>query len=67
MVINRFTELQAEFLETSARLQLAERFEEKRELLNELQRIVRDSKVALDEMARDSRRVSTESKSTKPK
>ena len=45
----RFTELQDEFIETSKRLRLARTPEEKLELLNELQRIVKESKRALAE------------------
>jgi hypothetical protein len=43
----RFRELQDEFFATSTRLQLAQKPEEKLALLNELQRIVRESKRAL--------------------
>jgi hypothetical protein len=43
----RFRELQNEFFATSARLQLAQKLEEKLALLNELQRIVQESKRAL--------------------
>ena len=45
----RFSELQDEFFETSKRLRLAQKPEEKLELLNELQRIVAESKRALAE------------------
>jgi hypothetical protein len=45
----RFTELQDESYETSKRLGLARTSEEKLELLNELQRIVKESKRALTE------------------
>jgi hypothetical protein len=45
----RFTELQDEFFETSKHLRLARTPEEKLELLNELQRIVKESKRALAE------------------
>jgi hypothetical protein len=40
----RFRELQDEFFATSTRLQLAQKPEEKLALLNELQRIVQESK-----------------------
>ena len=40
----RFSELQDEFFETSKRLRLTQKPEEKLELLNELQRIVKESK-----------------------
>jgi hypothetical protein len=43
----RFRELQAEFFATSKRLQLVQKPEEKLALLNELQRIVQESKRAL--------------------
>ena len=43
----RFTELQDEFVLTSTRLRLAKTPEDKLELLNELQRIVKDSKRVL--------------------
>jgi hypothetical protein len=43
----RFRELQDEFFATSRRLQLAQKPEEKLTLLNELQRIVQESKRAL--------------------
>jgi hypothetical protein len=43
----RFSELQDEFFETSKRLRLAKTPEDKLELLNELQRIVTESKRAL--------------------
>jgi hypothetical protein len=45
----RFRELQVEFFATSTRLQLAQKPEEKLPLLNELQRIVQESKRALVE------------------
>jgi hypothetical protein len=45
----RFSELQDECFETSTRLRLAQTSEEKLELLNELQRIVIESKRALAE------------------
>ena len=45
----RFRELQDEFFETSKRLQLAQTPEAKLELLNELQRILKESKKALTE------------------
>jgi hypothetical protein len=43
----RFRELQDEFFATSTRLQLAQKPEEKLASLNELQRIVQESKRAL--------------------
>jgi len=43
----RFRELQDEFFATSTRLRLAQKPEEKLALLNELQRIVQESKLAL--------------------
>jgi hypothetical protein len=45
----RFRELQAEFFATSVRLRATEKPEEKLALLNELQRIVQESKRALVE------------------
>jgi hypothetical protein len=45
----RFSELQDEFFATSKRLRLAQKPEEKLALLNELQRIVQESKRALAE------------------
>jgi hypothetical protein len=45
----RFSDLQDEFFETSKRLGLAQTPEEKVELLNDLQRIIRDTKRALAE------------------
>jgi hypothetical protein len=45
----RFRELQDEFFATSTRLQLAQQPEEKLALLNELQRIVQESKRELVE------------------
>ena len=45
----RFNELQDDFLETSQRLRLAKTIEEKVELLNELQRLVKESKKVLAE------------------
>jgi hypothetical protein len=45
----RFTQLQDEFYETSKRLRLAKTPEEKLGLLNELQRLVKESKQALTE------------------
>jgi hypothetical protein len=45
----RFTQLQEEFYEISKRLRLARTPEVKLELLNELQRIVKESKRALAE------------------
>jgi hypothetical protein len=45
----RFSELQDEFFETSKRLRLAQTSEDKLQLLNELQRIVAESKRALGE------------------
>ena len=47
MSSKRFRELQDEFFATSTRLQLAQKPEEKLALLNELQRIVQESKLAL--------------------
>jgi hypothetical protein len=49
MPSNRFNELQDQFIETSKRLRLARTTEEKVELLNELQRLVKESKRALTE------------------
>ena len=49
MPSKRFSELQDEFFETSKRLRLAQTPDEKLELLNELQRIVKESKRALTE------------------
>ena len=49
MPSKRFSDLQDEFFETSKRLRLAEKLEDKLELLDELQRIVRESKRALTE------------------
>jgi hypothetical protein len=43
----RFSELQDEFVATSKRLRQAQRPEDKLALLNELQRIVKESKQAL--------------------
>jgi hypothetical protein len=43
----RFSELQEEFFATSKRLRLAQKPEDKLALLNELQRIVKESKQAL--------------------
>lgn len=51
MPSKRFTELQEEFFKTSKRLRLAEKPEDKLELLNELQRIVTESKRALADPA----------------
>jgi hypothetical protein len=45
----RFNELQDQFFETSKRLRLAQKPEEKLELLKELERIVKESKRALTE------------------
>jgi hypothetical protein len=45
-----FAELQDEFFETSKRLRLAQTPQDKLELLNELQRIVKESKAALTEL-----------------
>ena len=45
----RFSDLQDEFFETSKRLRLAQKPEDKLQLLDELQRIVRESKRALTE------------------
>jgi hypothetical protein len=45
----RFRELQDEFFAISARLRATEKPEEKLELLNELQRVVQESKRALAE------------------
>jgi hypothetical protein len=45
----RFRQLQDEFFATSARLQAAEKPEEKLALLNELERIVQESRRALVE------------------
>jgi hypothetical protein len=47
MPSKRFNELQDEFFATSKRLRLAQKPEEKVSLLNELQRIVQESKRAL--------------------
>jgi hypothetical protein len=52
MSSKRFSELQDEFFATSKRLRLAQKPEEKLALLNELQRIVQESKRALAEMNR---------------
>jgi len=52
----RFSQLQDEFFATSKRLWLAQTPEEKLELLNELQRIVMESKRALAEPERDTRK-----------
>ena len=49
MSSKRFRELQAEFFATSVRLRATEKSEEKLALLNELQRIVQESKRALVE------------------
>jgi hypothetical protein len=51
MPSDRFSELQDEFFSTSKRLRLAQKPEEKLALLNELQRIVQESKRALAESA----------------
>ena len=52
----RFSELQDEFFETSKRLRLAHTPEKKSELLNELQRIVIESKRALAEPEPDAKK-----------
>jgi preprotein translocase subunit Sss1 len=49
MQTKRFSELQEEFFSTSKRLRLAQKPEEKLALLNELQRIVQESKRVLTE------------------
>jgi hypothetical protein len=49
MSIKRFNELQDDFFETSKRLRLAQTTEDKLEMLDELQRIARESKKALRE------------------
>jgi hypothetical protein len=51
MPSDRFSELQDEFFSASKRLRLAQKPEEKLSLLNELQRIVQESKRALAESA----------------
>ena len=50
MASKRFSELQDEFFATTKRLRLAQTPEEKLALLNELQRIVKESKRALTEI-----------------
>jgi hypothetical protein len=64
MLIHRFRELQDEYCEISTRLGLAQTLEQKRELLSELQRTVRESGAVLTEMMQDSARVSSETKPT---
>ena len=49
MASKRFSELQEEFFATIKRLRLAQGAEEKMALLNELQRIVEESRRALSE------------------
>jgi hypothetical protein len=60
MSSKRFNELQDEFYATSKRLRLAQKPEEKLALLNELQRIVRESKQALLEGATGKKAVDSE-------
>jgi hypothetical protein len=50
MPAKRFAKLQDEFFETSKRLRLAQTPEDKSKLLNELQQIVEESKLALTEL-----------------
>jgi len=48
--IKRFTELQDEFFATSKSLRVAQTLEDKLELLNELQRFVKESKKVLEQV-----------------